>query len=219
VAVDFPLNHAFHSGDQPDMRLVFIGPPGSGKGTLSKRLVEHLGVPHLSTGEMLRSAIAEARAEGVIAERYMSQGQLAPDDLVMQIVERRLAEPDCAHGCLFDGFPRTIPQAQGLDRILEKAGTPLDLALELKVDRQELERRMQQRAKVERRDDDTPETIARRIDVYARQTEPLVQYYSERGRLVPINAMQSPDAVLAEAQRAIESRCRSGVASPRQDFP
>lgn len=188
------------------MRLVFIGPPGSGKGTQSKRLLQYLGVPHLSTGEMLRQAIANRESEGAVAERYMSQGKLVPDEIVLRIVERRLQQEDgCKHGCLFDGFPRTLPQAAALDALLGQADTPLDLALELQCNQEELTRRMLYRASVERRSDDTPETIGRRLEVYRQQTAPLIEYYRQQGKLVSIDSMRSPDEVFADIQRAVDS--------------
>lgn len=188
------------------MRLVFIGPPGSGKGTQSKRLLEYLGIPHLSTGEMLRRAIAERESEGIVAEHYMSQGKLVPDEIVLRIVEKRLAEEDCRQlGCLFDGFPRTLPQAAALDRMLGDAGTPLDVAIELRANEDELMRRMLYRASVERRSDDTPETIARRLEVFRKQTAPLIEYYDHQGKLVSIDAMCSPDEVFANVKSAVDS--------------
>lgn len=186
------------------MRLVFIGPPGAGKGTQSKRLLAYLGVPHLSTGEMLRESIAQGDGVGQVAEHYMSQGRLVPDEIVMRIVEHRLEQADCSQGCLFDGFPRTIKQAEALDELLTHMGSPLDIVVELKADRAELERRMLYRASVERRTDDTPETIAKRIDVYCRQTAPLLDYYQERGILVTIDAMRSPDEVFAGIKSALD---------------
>lgn len=189
------------------MRLVFIGPPGAGKGTQSKRLLEYLGIPHLSTGDMLRQAIAHGEGEGMVAEHYMAQGKLVPDEIVMRIVEKRLNDADCARGCLFDGFPRTIIQAAALDKLLVEAGTPLEVAVELKVDEEELMRRMLYRASVERRPDDTPETIAQRLEVYHRQTWPLIQYYRDRGKLVSVDAMRSPDEVFADIKHAIDDRC------------
>ena len=188
------------------MRLVFIGPPGSGKGTQSKRLLEYLGTAHLSTGEMLRQAIANREGEGVVAEHYMSQGRLVPDEIVLRIVEKRLQQEDCcSRGCLFDGFPRTLPQAAALDHLLGQAGTPLDLAIELQANEDELMRRMLYRASVERRPDDTPETIARRLEVYRRQTAPLIDYYRKAGKLVSIDAMRSPDEVFAEIRDAVDN--------------
>lgn len=193
------------------MRLVFIGPPGAGKGTQSKRLLEYLGIPHLSTGEMLRQAISSGHSEGVVAEHYMSQGQLVPDEIVMRIVEHRLKQDDCARGCLFDGFPRTLHQAAALDRLLAKTGTPLDVVVELKVNESELMRRMLYRASVERRADDTPETIARRLEVYNRQTSPLIAYYRDQGKLVSIDSMRSADEVFADLKRAVDERCKGHV--------
>jgi adenylate kinase len=188
------------------MRLVFIGPPGSGKGTQSKRLLQYLGVPHLSTGEMLRQAIANGESEGAVAELYMSQGKLVPDEIVLRIVERRLQQEDGRkQGCLFDGFPRTLPQAAALDSLLGQASTPLDLALELQCNQEELIRRMLYRASVERRSDDTPETISRRLNVYRQQTAPLIEYYRQQGKLVAIDSMRSPDEVFADIQRAVDS--------------
>jgi len=187
------------------MRLVFIGPPGSGKGTQSKRLLEYLGVPHLSTGEMLRRAIAHRESEGVVAEHYMTQGKLVPDEIVMRIVEKRLQQEDCCRrGCLFDGFPRTLPQAAALDQLLCAGGTPLDFAIELEANEEELMRRMLYRASVERRPDDTPQTITRRLEVYHQQTAPLTDYYRKQGKLRSIDAMRSPDEVFADIQRAVD---------------
>jgi adenylate kinase len=201
------------------MRLVFIGPPGSGKGTQSKRLLAYLGVPHLSTGEMLRRAIANRESEGVVAEHYMSQGKLVPDEIVMRIVEKRLQQQDCcSQGCLFDGFPRTLPQAAALDELLCAASTPLDSAIELQANEDELMRRMLYRASVERRPDDTPQTVARRLDVYRQQTAPLIDYYRRQGKLISIDAMRSPDEVFADIQRAVDRGCPetegAGVSDP-----
>ena len=196
------------------MRLVFIGPPGSGKGTQSKRLLAYLGIPHLSTGEMLRGAKLRSESEGQLAEQYMSRGQLVPDPIVMKIVGQRLLQPDCARGCLFDGFPRTLNQARSLDQFLREANTPLDIVIELKADEGELMRRMLYRATQERRSDDTPETISRRIEVYKRQTAPLIEYYREQGLLVSIDSMRQPDVVFSEIKTALEN---CGKCSPASD--
>lgn len=190
------------------MRLVFIGPPGAGKGTQSKRLLEYLGIPHLSTGDLLRRAIANRESEGLVAEHFMSQGKLVPDEIVMRIVERQLQQPDCSRGCLFDGFPRTIHQALALDKLLSEKAAPLDVAIELKIDEEELMRRMLYRASVERRPDDTPETIANRLEVYRRQTSPLINYYRERAKLISIDATRSADEVFADIKRAVDNCCR-----------
>jgi adenylate kinase len=196
------------------MRLVFIGPPGAGKGTQSKRLLEYLGIPHLSTGEMLRQSIACGESEGLVAEHYMSQGKLVPDEIVMRIVEKRLEQPDCRGGCLFDGFPRTLHQAAALDKLLTEKGAPLDVAIELKVDEEELMRRMLYRASVERRPDDTPDTIAKRLEVYRRQTSPLINYYRGCDKLVSIDAMRAPDEVFVDIKRSVDNCCSETQTKP-----
>jgi adenylate kinase len=188
------------------MLIVFIGPPGAGKGTQSKRLIDYLGVPHLSTGDLLRRAHDENSPLGVMADSYMKQGRLVPDPLVMSIVGERLDKPDCAKGCLFDGFPRTIGQAESLDIHLRDRGTPLDAVLELKVDEDALVRRMIERAKIEHRPDDTPETIANRMQVYRLQTMPLLAYYAQRGLLDTIDGNGTPDAVFARIKSVVDAR-------------
>ncbi len=179
------------------MFLVFIGPPGAGKGTQSKRLLAHLRIPHFSTGEMLRAAIEEDSDLGRLAGQYMDGGRLVPDDVVMRLVLERLSLPKYALGCLFDGFPRTITQAQALDQALQDRGTPLDAVIELQGFERELISRMQKRAITEQRADDTPAVIAQRMEVYKRQTAPLLSYYEQRGLLHSINAMGSPDEVFS----------------------
>jgi len=186
------------------MRIVFIGPPGAGKGTQAKRLIDHLGIVHLSTGDMLRQARKDGTELGKKAAEFMDGGSLVPDELVVGIVVERIAQADCQAGCLFDGFPRTIAQAQALDEQLEKQGTPLDLVLELKADEGELTRRMLERAKIENRPDDTPETIANRMEVYRSQTEPLLAYYTQRGKLEVIDGMGTPDEVFARIQACVD---------------
>ena len=116
------------------MRVVFIGPPGAGKGTQARRLLEHLGAPHISTGDILREAVRNRTVQGLKAERHMNQGSLVPDSLIIDMVDHRLDEGDCSGGCLFDGFPRTLEQAQALDALLAQRGTPLDGVIELNVD-------------------------------------------------------------------------------------
>jgi adenylate kinase len=195
------------------MRLVFIGPPGSGKGTQSKRLIAYLGVPHLSTGDMLRQSKARGESEGVIAEQYMSEGKLVPDAVVMRIVRNRLALPDCAAGCMFDGFPRTYTQATELDKYLEEHKQPLNIVIELQADESELMRRMLYRATQERRSDDTPETITKRMETYHSQTAPLINYYRNKGLLVSINSMRNTNEVFTDIQQAVDSCKAAGVKS------
>ena len=182
------------------MRMVFLGPPGVGKGTQSSRLTKHFGIPHLSTGEMLREARRERSDLGALADEYMSQGRLVPDPLMLQLVERRLAQSDCNRGYLLDGFPRTLGQAEALDEILRRAGTPLTFVLELQADPEELVKRMTGRG----RDDDQPEIIRKRLDEYARQTAPLSDYYRQRGMLVTIDGHGTPDEVFRRITSAID---------------
>ncbi len=186
------------------MRIVFVGPPGSGKGTQAKRLIERLSIVHLSTGDMLRQARADGTDLGKKAAECMDGGGLVPDELVVGIVVERIGQADCQAGCLFDGFPRTIAQAEALDAELDNAGTPLDMVLELKADAEELARRMLERAKIEGRADDTPETIAKRMKVYTEQTAPLLDYYQKQGKLVTVDGMGTPNEVFDRTCQAVQ---------------
>jgi adenylate kinase len=186
------------------MFLVFIGPPGAGKGTQSKRLLEYLRIPHFSTGEMLRAAKDQNSELGRLAARYMDGGSLVPDDVVMGMVLERLDQPEYAGGCLFDGFPRTLQQARALDEALQARGTPLDAAIELRGDEAELISRMHKRAIAEQRVDDNPAVITQRIDVYNRQTLPLLGYYEKQGLLHSVNAMGSPEEVFSQIKAGLD---------------
>jgi adenylate kinase len=188
------------------MLIVFIGPPGSGKGTQAKRLLEHLNIPHLSTGDLLREARAAGTDLGRQAAQYMDHGHLVPDELVLALVEESLQQPAYANGCLFDGFPRTLPQARALDAALARRGTPLDMALQLVADELELTARMLRRASQEGRTDDNPQTIAHRMEVYRQQTAPLLDYYRFKGVLTPIDGMGTPDEVFARIKAAVSKR-------------
>ncbi len=187
------------------MRIVFVGPPGVGKGTQCKRLTQYLNIPHLSTGDMLRQTRG-ASALGRLVASYIDCGRLAPDYLVMRIVIRRMEEPDCQRGCLFDGFPRTIIQAQMLDEHLESGGDQLDLVLDLVAQQEELVARLLKRAEIEHRADDTAETISARLRVFHTQTAPLLDYYHERGIVEQIDGMKSPDEVFAQIRRCVDAR-------------
>lgn len=191
------------------MWIVFIGPPGAGKGTQCTRLAQTLGVPHLSTGELLRSTFHQRSALADQIGGFINVGQLAPDYLVMRIVRARLAQPDCRDGCIFDGFPRTLPQAQLLDEYLEGKGQSLDLVLNLQVDQDELVQRMLRRAEIERRADDTAETIAQRFRVFHTQTAPLLDFYQRRGIVQTVDGMQSPDAVTCDIRGRLAARARA----------
>jgi len=179
------------------MRIVFIGPPGSGKGTQCSRLSDRLSIPHLSTGDLLRET-KDDTSLGMIVASYINAGRLAPDYLVMPIVTKRLAEPDCASGCLFDGFPRTVSQAQKLDQYLADCSQKLDLVIDLQVDQDELIKRIMKRAETENRADDTSETVAERLQVFEKQTSPVLDYYSNHGIVRQVDGMNSPDEVFEQ---------------------
>jgi adenylate kinase len=177
------------------MYVILLGPPGCGKGTQSKRLLDLLQVPHLSTGDMLRQAKQQKSPLGLKIAECIDQGRLVSDELIMDLVAERIQRPDCQRGCLFDGIPRTIAQAESLDRLLAQRGASLAHVFELVVDGEELMRRMLERAKIEGRADDNEETIRRRMEVYASETRPLVDYYRQKGKLRSIEGSGSPDAV------------------------
>lgn len=185
------------------MLVVFLGPPGAGKGTQAKRLINDLEIVHLSTGELLRAAVAQGTRLGEQARDFINRGQLVPDHVVVDLIAARLSQPDCDHGCLLDGFPRTLPQARALDHMLADQDRQVDLAIALHVDRDELQRRLAGRAHVENRADDSPETILERLDVYKRQTEPLIDYYRRQGVLTDIDAVGDPDIVFRRIRAAV----------------
>lgn len=163
------------------LRLIFLGPQGSGKGTQASRLARLMGVPHISSGAMLRQAVAEGTELGKKADAIMQAGDLVPDDLVVAMVGERLAKDDAACGYILDGFPRNVSQARALDEVL---ATPLDGLVQLDVPHEELMKRMLLRAQVEGRADDTEEGISRRLEIYWHETAPLSDYYRETGRAV-----------------------------------
>ena len=187
------------------MLLIFLGPPGSGKGTQSQRLADDLGMVHLSTGELLRQAVRDGTRLGKQAASYLDVGQLVPDELVVGIVCQRLDDRDTSGGCLLDGFPRTIAQAETLDAYLAKRDLQVDSVIELQVDFGELRQRMLERSRKEGRSDDTPETIAARIEVYESLTEPLTHYYQQRELLHSVDGLGTLDEV-AERIRVVVDR-------------
>jgi len=178
------------------LNLVLFGPPGAGKGTQAKLLTEQRGFPQLSTGDMLRAAIAAETALGLECKAIMVRGDLVSDAIVIGIIAERLGGPDCAGGAIFDGFPRTIAQAEALDRLLERLGKQIDVAIELKVNDEVLIARSANRvnemiaAGQSPRADDTPETLRNRLDVYYRNTAPLIAYYRNQGKLKTVDGME-----------------------------
>ena len=171
------------------MRLVLLGPPGVGKGTQAASVKEHYGIVHLSTGVILRAEVRTETELGEKARVFMDSGQLVPDELLLQMMEQRLQQPDCAVGYLLDGFPRTIPQAEGLDKILAGLGQNLDAVISLAADEEELIKRLVLRGETSGRSDDTPEVIRQRQEVYRQQTEPLLNYYTECNLLKEVNGI------------------------------
>ncbi len=185
------------------MRVIFIGPPGAGKGTQCKRLVEWLGVPQLSTGVLLRELVTQGTADGRWVGEHLAAGKLAPDHLVMSIVAKRMAEPDCSAGCLFDGFPRTLVQAQLLDEHLARMQQRIDLVLSLQVAEAKLVERLLKRATIENRSDDCSQTIVERLRVFRAQTSPLLDYYHQQGLLVTVDGERTEDEVFEDVRRAV----------------
>ena len=183
------------------MQLIILGPPGAGKGTQAVRISERLGISHLSTGEMLRSAVRAGTAVGAQAGGIMETGGLVPDELVLRIVAERIELPDAKRGFILDGFPRTIGQAIGLDKLLADRGLALDKVLEIRVDESALIDRIVARAReaVARgepaRKDDNPQTLHRRLGAYAQETAPLVEYYAGKGLLRNVDGLQSIETV------------------------
>jgi adenylate kinase len=214
------------------MRLVLVGPPGAGKGTQAEFIASTLSVPKISTGDIFRANVSQGTPLGLEAKRYMDAGGLVPDEVTINMVRDRLADADAADGFLLDGFPRTVPQAVALDKLLADAGTALDLVLELIVEADEVIRRLSGRrnchgcnkvwhvefdppnrdgvcdrcgGQLYQRDDDKPETIAERLRVYERDTSPLIDYYGAQGKLVGIDATGPVEDVTARAIDALRS--------------
>ncbi len=205
------------------MIVVLIGPPGSGKGTQAKKICEDLGVPHLSTGDMLRAA----KKAGTLEQKYvdiMASGGLLPDEAVIGLIGRRIQDDDCKPGFLLDGFPRTVPQADGLEAMLKEAGRGLDAVLQLDVPRDKLEERLVHRrtdkrtgqiyhliynpppsdAQLEHRDDDQPGAVAKRLDAYDAMTAALLPYYEERKLLRRIDGVGKPEEVAERIESALK---------------
>lgn len=209
------------------MKIVFMGPPGAGKGTQAEKIIENYQIPHISTGDMFRKAIKDQTELGMEAKRYMDQGALVPDHVTIGIVKDRLSESDCKSGFLLDGFPRTVDQAKALDEILTSLDSKIDYVINIDVDLDILKERLTGRricrscgatyhmifnppavagtcdkcgGELYQRKDDNEETVGNRLDIYVSQTKPLLDYYSLAGNLVNINGQQSIDLVFAEIQ-------------------
>jgi adenylate kinase len=210
--------------------LILLGPPGAGKGTQASRIVEEYGIPHVSTGDILRNAVKNQTAMGLEAKKHMGAGNLVPDSVVIGIVKDRLQEPDTARGFLMDGFPRTIPQAEALDATLASIGRGVGKVIAVLVDEEALVKRLTGRricracqapfhvmfapsakgdacdrcgGELYQRDDDTEATVRNRLAVYRQQTEPLIEYYDKQGVVARIDGDKAPDLVYADIREAV----------------
>jgi adenylate kinase len=191
------------------MRLILLGPPGAGKGTQAQRLVAKHGIVQLSTGEMLRAAVAAGTPVGLQAKEIMASGGLVSDEIVIGIISDRLDQPDMKNGFILDGFPRTVPQAAALDELLKEKHIKLDAVVELRVNESALLQRVETRVAEMRargeevRADDTPEVLAKRLAQYRSLTEPLIHYYSERRKLLTVDGMMTIEQVTSEINRIL----------------
>jgi adenylate kinase len=184
-------------------RLLLLGPPGAGKGTQAKRLVEELGVPQISTGDMLRAAVASGSAVGREAKAFMDAGKLVPDAVVIGVAEQRLREPDAAGGFVLDGFPRTVAQARALDELLGRLGVRLERCVSIRVDEAELVKRLLLRAEIEGRSDDNEQAIRTRMEEYRRKTQPLVDHYRAAGVLAEVDGVGDVEQIAKRIQEAV----------------
>src|SRR6201989_3583756 len=193
------------------MRLILLGPPGAGKGTQAQRLIHRHGLVQLSTGEMLRAAVAAQTPVGLKAKNIMASGGLVPDEMVIGIISDRIDQPDAAKGFILDGFPRTVPQAEALDELLKRKHLKLDAVVELRVNESALLQRVETRAAETRargeevRIDDTSEVLIKRLATYRAQTEPLIHYYSEKRKLLTVDGMMTIEEVTREITRILHA--------------
>jgi len=204
------------------MRLILLGPPGAGKGTQAQRLINRYGIVQLSTGEMLRAAVAAQTPVGLRAKDIMASGNLVPDDIVIGIISDRLDEPDAKKGFILDGFPRTVPQAEALDELLKKKHLKLDAVVELRVNESALLARVETRVAEMRargeevRIDDTPEVLTKRLASYRALTEPLIHYYSERRKLLTVDGMMTIELVTQEINRILAAIGATEAKNPKK---
>jgi adenylate kinase len=186
------------------VNILLLGPQGSGKGTQAKRIAAEYGIPHIATGDMLRAAIAAETPLGLTVKPIYDAGGLVPDEIMIELIRERLDEPDAAEGFVLDGFPRTMRQAEALDAMLREIARELTVVFALQVSDGICLERLLKRAEEEGRPDDTPEAIRTRLDIYHRETEPLIEHYRTHGILVTIHGDGTPNEVFAEIQQALE---------------
>ena len=186
------------------MNLLVLGPQGAGKGTQAKRIAADYGIPHISTGDMFRAAIAAGSPLGQKVEPILAAGELVPDELTIELIRERLAEDDARKGFVLDGFPRNIAQCEALDLMLAEIGRTLDAILYFDLPDGVAVERLLRRAAEENRPDDTPEVIAKRLRTYHEETEPIVEHYRTTGKLVPLHGGRTVDEVYAEVQQALD---------------
>jgi adenylate kinase len=185
------------------MRLVLLGAPGSGKGTQAARLKEHLQVPHISTGDLLRGEVAAGSKLGLEAKEIMARGDLVSDAILLGMLEDRLSRPETAGGFILDGYPRNLAQASALGQLLARIGQPMDCAVQLDVDSELLVQRIAGRAQAEGRADDNPESVRKRLSIYNEQTAPVVDFYRQQGKLSVVDGVGTLDEVFTRIQEAI----------------
>jgi len=186
------------------LNILLLGPQGSGKGTQAKRISAEYGLPHVATGDMFRSAIAAQTDVGRRVAPILAAGELVPDELTIALIRERLGQPDAQDGFVLDGFPRNLAQAEALDEPLAELERPLSIVFEFQIPDELCIQRLLKRAQAEGRVDDSPEVIARRLEIYHRETEPLIQHYLATGKVVGIHADRTEDEVFAEIQEALE---------------